>query len=372
MPSRKKGKKKNYDEMIIDDGPITLNYDEIDETPPNTAVPGTSIASAISVDASPAQSVHRLPYVPSRAPVSDRYRPPPPLVQSASRTLQPTVSKAQIEIDKKNAMLEIRRKALESMKQRKLAKKGSPEKMDVDLPNPSSGSATPVPTSAAIEKSIEQEVLDLEHEVMGLQEAEDARQDEALESSPPKSPAKSVNDEEMPMELDSPEPGEIVSTLTAALPVPIAPIPVASASSSSLPSFRRGIKRPNAEDMESRPLSAPSWVRRKPFGGPVQRPNRLMINLDEMSESDSDDDKSGANTPIVVANVLIQDKEEQIRLLKEKIAARLKEKQAKKLKTDSRSNAPSPSPVPAVGSEETAEIVAGGSTEAGRDIEEQD
>ena len=349
MPSRKKGKKKNLDEVATNDAPITLNYDEDVETPPSTARSGTSVASAIVVDAQSSQPLHQYTYASSRPPVQDRYRPPLPLATSSGSS-QPITSAAQTEIDGKNAMLEIRRKALESMRKRKLAKTGSPEKMEVDLPTPTDN-ATPIPTPGAIERTIEQEVLDLEQEVMGLQEAEDARQEEEIEeeeTSRPRSPIKSLVDEEIPMELDSPEPGEIVSTLSSALPVPIAPIPLLPSSASSLPLSRRGVKRPNAEDMESRPLSAPSWVRRKPFGGAVQRPNRLMINLDEMSESDSDDDTQyRAHTPVVVANVLIQDKEEQIRLLREKIAARLKEKQAKKLRTGAASESPSPAPEPA-------------------------
>jgi len=87
-----------------------------------------------------------------------------------------------------------------------------------------------------------------------------------------------------------------------------------------------------------------------------------MINLDEMSDSDSDDETgSGMNTPVVVANVLIQDKEEQIRLLREKIAARMKERQAKKLKVGSASETSSPALTSSLLPKTAAEVVAGGS-----------
>lgn len=225
---------------------------------------------------------------------------------------------AQLEIKAKNDMLEIRRRALASMKLRK-AKRTSPEKPAAELP------ALDPPTSASV-KTIEQEVLDLEQEVIGLQALADLTPDEGS-----------------PMELDSPESGQgtpailpltlastIPSTTSLAIP-PVVPI------ASSLPA-RRGIKRPNAEDMmESLPSSsAPSWIKRRPFGGLPQRPGRLLINLDDHSDSESDDGDAGMSTPpIVIKNVMVEDKEAQIRALRAKIAAIQAKKKAAAAATES-------------------------------------
>ena len=213
-------------------------------------------------------------------------------------------SAAQLEIKAKNDMLEIRRRALASMKLRK-AKKTSPEKVSVDLPSLD-------PTALVSAKTIEQEVLDLEQEVIGLQAI-----------------AESTPDEGSSMELDTSDSGQGTPSISpSVLPATISSttslaIPPILPTSSSLPT-RRGVKRPNAEDMmESRPSSsAPSWIRRKPFGGLPQRPGRLLINLDDHSDSESEDEGAGFSTPpIVIKNVMVEDKEEQIRALRAKIAA---------------------------------------------------
>jgi hypothetical protein len=150
-------------------------------------------------------------------------------------------------------------------------------------------------------------------------------------------------DMEVPMDIDEPEEGEIApSPPKAELPAPAFP-----STSSSLPFPRsiRGIKRPNAEDLETRPTSLPSRLpppkRRSVFARIAQNRNRLIINLDDdSSESDSEDEvhasPAGTVTPVPIIipgdaerEKLLAEKEESIRRLREQIAARMKAKEAR-------------------------------------------
>jgi hypothetical protein len=190
--------------------------------------------------------------------------------------------------------------------------------MDVDMSTRTSGTATPVVDS---EKSIEQQVADLEKEVLDLQSA----------------------DIEVPMDIDEPEEGEIAPSP----PEPELPAPAFPSTSASLPFRRsiRGVKRPNAEDLDTRPTSLPSRLpptkRRSVFARIAQHRNRLIINLDDdSSDSDSEDEDhapaTGTATPVPIIipgdaerEKLLAEKEESIRRLRERIAARMKAKEAR-------------------------------------------
>jgi hypothetical protein len=269
---------------------------------------------------------------------------------------------AAAELAAKNAILEARRKVLESMKRRKATK---PEegnvKMEVDSTTPPSQSSTPAPAAPSLttetqarQKIIEQEVLDLEREMIGLQEAADAEvapgpADDSMttDATPaPPSPSPSVS---MEMDVDDePEDGEIIPS---SVPNPTSmpsPLPISASSLPARPSSR-GLKRPNAEDLESRPISAPIRIRKKPFGGP-QRPNRLLINLDDIDSSDEEDEPpisaSGTSTPVLS---LLAEKEEKIRQLKAQIAEKMrKARESKRAKIEeggSAAGSPAPEPV---------------------------
>lgn len=306
----------------LPEGPSTLNYgdDEVADTKPTPSLPTVSKADLparpiVSYDAQlPIQDSLLLSSASNQRPPKAPVISIPPVAASA----RPSASEAQAEIDAKNAIIEIRRKALASMRLRRQHKAEPVEQSSTNkvntAPESISGHSTPIPTSA-MERTIEQEVLDLEQEVLGLQQA--------AEQSPRESE---------PMDLDSPEEGEITPS---SLPVPLPIIPqVLPISSASLPTWNRGVKRPNAEELDARPLSAPNtWIKRKPFGGGPQRPGRLLVNLDEGSDDDSDEDTAKIDpTPFIVGLGLVQEKDEQIRLLKEKIAAKLREREAKKLR----------------------------------------
>ena len=275
--------------------------------------------------------------------------------------LQPVATSADAEMEAKDAILEIRRKALESMRRRRAKRVDVTEiSLDVDVSIPNSGTGTPLAPSNA-ERTIEQEVLDLEQEVLGLQAEAQANVEAAAHgANVGQSPTSMI------MDLDEPEEGEITqSTLPLFTPQPQ---PVVS---SSLPTLRntRGIKRPNAEDLDSRPTSAAARVRRRPFGGGPQRPTRLIINLDDPDSSDSEDEQPMMPMPVVPvipANAngdpvmeLLKEKEEKIRLLKEQISARMKAREAKRLKVDSPGSSSRSSPVPMDGSEEPMSNIIG-------------
>ena len=340
----KKGKrgKKSKDDVGNSD-PITLNYD--DEEPMLIDNPSTSTSSSISATPIPASaglppkpvaaqpplitpsgpttfppwfSSESMPVLHPSFPSGSATLPIPPVAVSPVSGMVPSVSvpkESQADIDAKNAILEARRKVLESMKARKkVSNTVTPPVSASDLGAPPPvveppASAAFLPAVSMPEKTIEQEMLDLEAEVLTLQK-------EAAEEA---------------MDIDEPEEGEITPS---SLPLPLpAPAPIPFNNSTSLPNPKRGIKRPNVEDLDARPLSAQSRSRRKPFGGPPMKPSRLMINLDDESESESEDE-TGASTPVIGLDAVMRMKELQIRLLKEKIAARMREKAAKKAQTD--------------------------------------
>ena len=207
--------------------------------------------------------------------------------------------------------------------------------MEVDTPPISSVEDT-TPIITVEEKSIEEQMVELEKEVMGLRTRQNT-----------------------PIDIDEPEEGEISDPPPPTLPIQHLAPPSIQVLSTSLPNrSSRGMKRPNAEDMENRPTSLPTRPlpikRRSVFGGFSQRPNRLIINLDD-SDSEDDDDakerggerfakfmKSGTATPIPIpipisilgtgedeTLKLFREKEEGIRRLKEQIAERVRVQQMK-------------------------------------------
>lgn len=336
---------RRFKDAVTVEGPSTLNYDddESDPTPPVTALPSNlPTRPVISYDVPPpAPLPASLPSRPTHPPTPKAPKimsqnslqlstfagslPVSTFISGAQVSTAGTVStEAQTEIDAKNAIIEIRRKALASMRNRRKVKMDitvNEDKMDLDSPEPASGNLTPMPTTA-VERSIEQEVLDLEQEVLGLQQA--------AEQSPTRSE---------PMDIDSPEEGEITPSpiLTPILPIP----PILPSAASSLPAWKRGTKRPNADELDARPLSAPNaWIKRKPFGGAPQRPGRLLMSLDDGSDDSSDEEQRKIEPPPNMLEMgLVQEKDEQIRLLKEKIAA-MRERAARKLRGEGASPAP--------------------------------
>ena len=164
----------------------------------------------------------------------------------------------------------------------------------------------------ALEDTIEQQVAELEREVMNSQMTLDA------------------------IDIDEPEEGEIpLSSLPTQIPPKLSSLTSISA---SLPIMRphRGLKRPNAEDMDSRPTSVPSRSvppsKRRAFGGVAQRPNRLLIHLDDSDSDEAAEDDMPDLASEVETQRLLAEKEEGIRELKEKIAARMKVKGLNRLK----------------------------------------
>ncbi|WVQ80458.1 hypothetical protein IAT38_002563 [Cryptococcus sp. DSM 104549] len=270
-----------------------------------------------------------------------------------------------------NALLETRRKALESMRARRSAVAAAPPPPAPTVANTvqwrapeepvgpwgsataaGTGSGTPAGLTAedaALQKSIDEQMAELEKEMLGLQKttAEAKAREEQQQAS-----AAGANDDEVDMdvdmEMDTLEEGEI----TPASAPPSAPPsaqpaaatllpPKPSTSTSTTPTLAAGVlprrvgpRRVAAEDlMESRPSSAPprplppaKW---KPFGG-VMRMNRLILNLDEPDSSDDESD-SEAGAKREQERLKEQEAEEKqkaldenIRRLKAEIAARKK------------------------------------------------
>lgn len=287
----------------------------------------------------PSSLGHAQPIFPATAPpnLPVQLITKPSISAPAHQAIQ---SQVDSDIAAKSAILDIRRKALESMRSRraraevKLAVLKGPDDMDIDAVTPTAFvSLAPSTAEVRAEKTIEQEVADLEQEVLTLQAA----------TSP------------TTMEMDEPEEGEIASTPSP----PIVHLPIASA---SLPDFRvnRNLKRPNAEDLESRPTTAAVRIlppsKRRVFGGVAQRPNRLVISLDESdSESDPESPKAAAETQRLLA-----EKEEGIRRLKEQIAERMRVRQLQKLQLPRSGRASaegSPTPIESVITEEVLAAV---------------
>lgn len=172
---------------------------------------------------------------------------------------------------------------------------------------------------------------------------------------------------EMPMDIDEEEPeeGEIADTPAASVAsppatnaAPTAPV-IVTATSLRRAASSRGVKRPLAEDLNDscdRPKTiARSTLNRRGFGGP-QKSSRLVLCLDEDSDNESSSDEEAAqprvNVPRIVipapfpepdTAALLAAKAESIRKLKEQIAARLLAKKSS-LSTPATSVPGSPAP----------------------------
>ena len=191
--------------------------------------------------------------------------------------------------------------------------------------------------------------------------------------------AQQTGDAESAMDVDSVEEGEISpdekdNLVTLAVREKVSD----QASRSSAPSSNssRGIKRPTAEDLEGRPMTVSQRFippsKRRVFGGVPQRPQRLLINLDDDSDSDDDDTDVGATSRAIEdeAARMLAEKEESIRRLKEQIAARLKARELKRLQAavageSSRSGSETPGDKAALAAEQEALRVAEADVAAG-------
>jgi hypothetical protein len=275
------------------------------------------------------------------------FNPPMPVVEQT-----PSARLVESELAARTALLETRRKAFESMKRRREANRPVQPVPAEPVPAPVDMSLlddTPIiiddDDDSVPDKTIEEQMAELEEEVMGLQNQQ------AMEIAAADADAQ----DDIDMEIESTEDGEIEDIPEPAkLPpisassTPILSVPSLSSSGSStaikIPS--RGTKRLNAEDMmDTRPSTMPARLnphkRRSLFGGLPQKPNRLMMLVDQPdsdSEGDEDDDPqmsklkitSGNSTPNETAKLLAE-KENSIRRLREQIERRLKAKLAKRV-----------------------------------------
>lgn len=284
-------------------------------------------------------------------------------VSAKPKASRPDKAVLDAKIAARMAMLATRRKVMESQARRRAALAessagasdpkpavapvidGTSTAVDASAPNATTtqAAAAAVATEEST-SSLEDQVADLEKEIMGL------RQDAVAASD-------GDEDDEEPMELDEPEEGEIVLPSPPSAPTGEASPPGSGSTAvppKSLPvSNFRGTKRPNAEDMETRPKSLssraqPPSKRRAAFGGPPLRANRLLFHLDDESDdtedSDSDEIYRPYGPPRITASPhppaagptaeetqrLLAEKEESIRRLKEEIAAKLRIKLERK------------------------------------------
>ena len=192
-----------------------------------------------------------------------------------------------------------------------------------------------------LERSIAQQVADLEREVMGLQgepeihQAELVRFDAKTEAVTTNVATSLIEHDALAdeMDLDLPEEGEITTPSPPAAPSP--PVILQSLPSQSSRHGARTSRRPGAEDFDSRPVSAQSR-KRKPFGM-AQKPHRLIISLDDDdSESDSDDaivseSRGSAADENQIGSESLAEHEEKIRQLRARIAEKMKLKAERQL-----------------------------------------
>lgn len=263
----------------------------------------------------------------------------------------PSPRLAESELSARTALLETRRKAFESMKMRREANRPTQPIPAEPVPAPVDMSLlddTPIiiddDDDSVPDKTIEEQMAELEEEVMGLQNQQ------AMEI------AAADAQDDIDMEIESTEDGEIEDIPEppklpiSASSTPILSVPSLAPSSGSSTAVKipsRGTKRLNAEDMmDNRPSTMPAQLnphkRRSLFGGMPQRPNRLMMLVDQPdSDSDGDDDNddpqmsklkitSGNSTPNDTAKLLAE-KEDSIKKLREQIERRLKAKLAKRV-----------------------------------------
>ncbi|KAK8845428.1 hypothetical protein IAR55_006141 [Kwoniella newhampshirensis] len=276
------------------------------------------------------------PSQPSTRSVPERRRPPPPIFDSppdppatSFPPSEPTVmlppqtalnsTRTELEAALANALLETRRKALESMRRRRAAQE-STTGLATQAENPQTAPTLEVigPTieEVELEKTIEEQMAELERDML---------------NSYPQPVTTRADDD---MDIDEPEEGEITA--------PSPPIVISAQATSisipdSLPSHNRprGKKRALAEDlMETRAVTAPPRTlppRRRPFWA-MQRPQKLILHLDDSSDSSEDEGENttSSDTPLLDPSFSASQAQldENIRSLQERIA-KLKAKKAK-------------------------------------------
>ncbi|WVQ93846.1 hypothetical protein IAU59_000924 [Kwoniella sp. CBS 9459] len=335
---QRKGKRrpgKAWDSGLSIGSDVVLNYGDEEEPPPSASLPARPTlpeglkSPTLQADIAPPTSTP--PPLPVDLPPPDI----PELPVIAVETSIPSVpAPSAAETALQNALLESRRKVLESMRRRRAALDNNPPQAVAPEPVVEQSNLVPETHAAmALSQSIEEQMADIEREVMSLQ-AENQIQDTGADE-----------DEDMlvDMDIDEPEEGEILSSNLPTPPSePIVTLPTLPASA-PVPRPPRGVKRLHAEDlMENRSTSAPSRIpppqKRRLFGA-IQRPQRLIIHLDDSSDSSDDDDDAIPIPPpdpdILATQRLLAEKEESIRRLKEQIAAKMRARQKKKLEGNS-------------------------------------
>ncbi|WWD22374.1 hypothetical protein CI109_106865 [Kwoniella shandongensis] len=261
-------------------------------------------------------SAHSQPPPPVDSPPSLPPSTLPPFALSSSTSQSVSILppiQTQSDAATQSALLETRRKALESMKRRRAALEAKPLVVS-DTGNAvqtESVAEAPGPTSeeTELEKTIEQQMADLEKEVLNSHNAN--------------------AEVDMDMDIDEPEEGEITAP-SPPRPTSARAAPVVISNSLPTTTFPRGKKRALAEDlMETRsaaPVRASLPPRRRPFWA-MQRPQKLILHLDDSSDS-SDDEETGTPLQDSDSSASQAQLEENIRSLQERIA-KLKAKKAK-------------------------------------------
>jgi hypothetical protein len=177
-----------------------------------------------------------------------------------------------------------------------------------------------------VEESIEEQVANLEREVSVMQTEADMEMDVDMDEEEEEEDGEIQDEVPVALPPSSSEPSR------APTPPPAASLPL------SAPTRR---KRPNAEEfMDARPLPARlPPAKRRLFGGLPQRPQRLMMSLDDSDSEDEEERprRSLEATPVPVIQIpeehdrrsLLAAKDESIRKLKEEIERRKRAKMRK-------------------------------------------
>ncbi|WWC85753.1 uncharacterized protein L201_000619 [Kwoniella dendrophila CBS 6074] len=318
--------KKQWDGGLSAGSDILLDYNSDDVVV--TQIPDPPLSAKIG-SVNPFAILDTTPLTPSFSPPPPEPIAPPPPAPPPEQTLQAT-------------LLETRRKAMESMRRRRAAVPKPITTVPVSTAETVETTVTTVSTpsvdeeAAEIQRSIEEQMADLEKEVLEAA---------AVAQGPPTDPpaaevgnGEQAEEEQDQMDLDEPEEGEIMpSEIPTSTPEPLIPPFIGSASLPVRPP--RGVKRLHAEDLnENKATSLPSRTlppaKRRPFGA-TQRVQRLILHLDDDSDSDSsveDDNQpimdldftSNSNeVDIIERQRMLEEKESSIRKLKEQIAAKM-------------------------------------------------
>ncbi|WWC97119.1 hypothetical protein V866_003997 [Kwoniella sp. B9012] len=356
-----RSKKRQGDIALAVGSDVVLNYDDAATHPAQPAQPKLPPSAARLGTSNPFSVLDTIPLTPPFSPPPivkamvqadippEPTAPPPPAPPplTAEQTLQ-------------NALLESRRKAMDSMRRRRAAVPKPISSVQSITEVEVSAESTPVADDQAVElqKSIEEQMASIEKEVLEAAAA-------AIEDNPivPEPEPEHNEDEEEQMDLDEPEEGEIIPLIDSSIPEPVIPPFIGSTSLPIRPP--RGTKRMHAEDLnENKATSLPSRslppAKRKPFGA-TQRAQRLLLHLDDSdSETSDDEDTPTPNvifTPtgdvdIIERQRMLEEKEASIRKLKEQIAARMA---ARKKKVDG--NVAGGTPIEKTASQDTASQV---------------